>query len=405
MAATNDPVSSARFFKIIIDAFINHMIISGEEGGIFGPCDSYFATTEVSGRGALHFHCLVWITDNVGIYNLCSRIVSDPQFAALVIEYMEDMIQQSLNIIDSEEEESELLLERIVRPESAQFENDLARDSNLIAARFNMHTHTFSCKKYRTGSLSQCQFGAPWKVVERSCSDEDDTVRLKRNELYVNKWNPIMASSLRCNHDISFIPAQSGFLGLVYYITDYATKIAKLLYHYFLIAAALVPSRQSSNRDSPEDEESDSFKSRRFLTKVYNKTAIAREISGPEIANVMLGQPESYSNARFTTLNYNSLYSEMLTMFPHLRVERLVEDSREEPTVNIVDRNTAKDQFVNYKLRGSVLQRLCLYDYKSIVYTKVASEIEREKAQEEMDGCAHFYRVTSAIWSTDTAGI
>ena len=45
---------------------------------------------------------------------------------------------------------------------------------------------------------------------------------------------------------------------------------------------------------------------------------------------------------------------------------------------------------MNYKLRGSVLQRLCLYDYKSIVYTKVTSEIEREKAQEEIDGCAHF---------------
>src|SRR5437762_2553250 len=116
VAATNDPVSSARFFKIIIDAFINHMIISGEEGGIFGPCDSYFATTEASGRGALHFHCLVWITGNVGIHNLRSRIVSDLQFAALVIEYMEDMIQQSLNIIDGEEEESEPLLERIVRP-------------------------------------------------------------------------------------------------------------------------------------------------------------------------------------------------------------------------------------------------------------------------------------------------
>ena len=52
---------------------------------------------------------------------------------------------------------------------------------------------------------------------------------------------------------------------------------------------------------------------------------------------MMLGQLESYSNARFTTLNYNSLYSEMLTMFSHLRVEKLVEDSREELTMNIVD--------------------------------------------------------------------
>ena len=84
---------------------------------------------------------MVWITGNVGIHNLRSHIVSDPQFAALVIEYMEDMIQQSLNIIDGEEEESEPLLERIVWPESAQFENDLARDFNLIAVRFNMHTH------------------------------------------------------------------------------------------------------------------------------------------------------------------------------------------------------------------------------------------------------------------------
>src|SRR4051812_43940439 len=75
VAATNDPVSSARFFKIIIDAFIKHMIISGEEGGIFGPCDSYFATTEASGRGALHFHCLVWITGNVAIHNLRGQIV------------------------------------------------------------------------------------------------------------------------------------------------------------------------------------------------------------------------------------------------------------------------------------------------------------------------------------------
>ena len=71
-----------------------------------------------------------------------------------------------------------------------------------------------------------------------------------------------MVSSLQCNYDISFIPAQSGFLRLVYYITDYATKITKPLYHYFLIAVALVPSRQSSNRDSSEDEESDSFKSK-----------------------------------------------------------------------------------------------------------------------------------------------
>ena len=129
---------------------------------------------------------------------------------------------------------------------------------------------------------------------------------------------------------------QSGFLGLVYYITDYATKISKPIYHYFSIAAALLPSRQNGVNEEEEDEESNSFKSRRFLTRVYNKTATAREISGPEVANVMLGQPESYTNVKFTTLNYDSLYLEMMMMFPHLRIKKLVEGTMVEPILNIV---------------------------------------------------------------------
>ena len=139
------------------------------------------------------------------------------------------------------------------------------------------------------GLHSHCHFGAPWKIIPESFCDENGVVHLERNNPYVNKWNPVMASSLRCNHDISFIPTQSGFLGLVYYITDYAIKISKPIYHYFSIVAALLPSRQNDINEEEEDEESDSFKSRRFLTRVYNKMTTAREISGPEVANMMLG--------------------------------------------------------------------------------------------------------------------
>ena len=57
---TNDPVSAARFFKIIVDAFIQNIArIGNPKGRIFEPCDSYFTITEVSSQGALHLHCLV----------------------------------------------------------------------------------------------------------------------------------------------------------------------------------------------------------------------------------------------------------------------------------------------------------------------------------------------------------
>jgi len=83
ITATNDPVTVARFFKIIVDAFISQIVKMGSrEGGIFGPCDAYFGTTEASGRGALHLHCLIWIAGNVGIGNLQERIASGDEFAA-----------------------------------------------------------------------------------------------------------------------------------------------------------------------------------------------------------------------------------------------------------------------------------------------------------------------------------
>ena len=63
----------------------------------------------------------------------------------------------------------------------------------------------------------------------------------------------------------------SNFLGLIYYITDYAIKILKLIYHYFSIVAALLPSRQNSINKEEEDKESNLFKSKHFLTKYITK--------------------------------------------------------------------------------------------------------------------------------------
>ena len=58
-------------------------------------------------------------------------------------------------------------------------------------------------------------------------------------------------------------------------------------------------------------------------------------------------------------------------------------------TVNILDRSTATDQFSDYRYRGEMLASLCLYDYKSIVYTTEASGIEKEQLK-DMDSYAQF---------------
>jgi len=70
-----------------------------------------------------------------------------------------------------------------------------------------------------------------------------------------------MITTLQYNHDISFLPTMSSFLSIMYYITDYATKLVKLMYHYFLIAAGL-KQQLSDNHQSDSNEETEFNKSR-----------------------------------------------------------------------------------------------------------------------------------------------
>src|SRR5205814_2743326 len=100
----------------------------------------------------------------------------------------------------------------------------------------------------------------------------------------------------------------------------------------------------------------------------------AREISAPEICKVLIGQPEFYTNVKFTTMSYNSLYAEMMEIFPHLGADILDQDRYHSMTVSILDSRMATDRFTDYKYRGSVLENVCLYDYSSIVYRRPLSD-------------------------------
>src|SRR5436190_23386059 len=100
----------------------------------------------------------------------------------------------------------------------------------------------------------------------------------------------------------------------------------------------------------------------------------AREISGPEISNLLIGQSEFYTNVKFTTMSYNSLYAEMIEIFLHLGADILDQDEYHSVTVFILDSRMVTDQFTDYKYCRSVLENVCLYDYSSIVYRRLLSD-------------------------------
>jgi hypothetical protein len=155
--------------------------------------------------------------------------------------------------------------------DTTEFATELYRISNLIAINRNMHTHNPTCYKYSRGKRGKCRFGAPWPLHDLSTINEDGILLLKRSHPAINNWNPIIAATMKCNHDISFIPTNSEFLSLMYYITDYATKQEQPFYHTVALAAAVRHGECSIIENSGNQQVQSSND---FVIKVVNKSGM-----------------------------------------------------------------------------------------------------------------------------------
>jgi len=108
---------------------------------------------------------------------------------------------------------------------SAAFEEE----ANFCAGATQIHTHSPTCVKYsinkpaRTRNL--CRFKAPWRIVEKTGFKEGGVLEIRRNHSMVNRWNKAISVGLRHNHDISFLGTQTKTMAIVFYVTNYATKL------------------------------------------------------------------------------------------------------------------------------------------------------------------------------------
>ena len=117
---------------------------------------------------------------------------------------------------------------------------------------------------------------------------------------------------MRANHDFQLIYRKMKYLALLYYITDYSTKIEQKTHHSLVIAAGFQRAFTKNPTLPPEQL------GRLLIVKTYNKFATDRELSGVEIANVLLDQNEYYSSRQFVNINLDALEAEMKFYFQNL---------------------------------------------------------------------------------------
>ncbi|EXL90209.1 hypothetical protein FOIG_16527 [Fusarium odoratissimum NRRL 54006] len=386
--AISDPLSSAIFFHREISMFFQYYVMVGKDS-VFGRVSQYYGAVETNERGALHLHGLLWLQGNMYLSSLLSDVQGEEQAAyrQRVTEYvdsvfMEDLDEESFARVRagrSVTSDVSSLLER-----AFQFPPTFEEEANFCAGATQIHTHSPTCVKYAIGrrgtKQNPCRFGAPWKPVEKTYFDEDGLLRLRRSHSLVNRWNKVMAVGLRHNHDISFIVTKCKGLALVYYVTNYATKVEDPVWKRVVATKELIrllgddgTGDQSSNGRGRTEGDNRHSQARRFLLRMANRIFTERALSQVEVLAHFQGYETELTNSTaWTFLNVCTLYWHIFRRWPLLRRaagEGELDESIGE-TVLLGKAGQRISLLQAYPYRGQRLEGLALYDYMSVVKLK-----------------------------------
>ncbi|KAJ6437906.1 ATP-dependent DNA helicase pfh1 [Purpureocillium lavendulum] len=256
-------------------------------------------------------------------------------------------------------------------------------EANFIAHCCQVHSHTYTCIKYSlkasptttrtiTGErpAGSKRLG---RLFDATGLSDDGLLAIRRN--HPLRW----AVGLRHNHDVSMILTRAKGLAMVFYITNYATKLDTPMWRRIAHAAevfrqlredaesrrdASAPANPAAQRPAVLNQ------SRQFLMRVANRIFSERQLSAVEVCYHMLGYETDFTNVpHWSFLNLNALYWAIFRRWKHLRSEAGAETEGEEPPETVQLREGGRTLLCldAYAYRGRVLRDICLYDYMSMV--------------------------------------
>ncbi|KJZ70363.1 hypothetical protein HIM_10254 [Hirsutella minnesotensis 3608] len=247
--------------------------------------------------------------------------VSDPMSSATFFHremtlffehYVKDLDQEGYCVVQAERSVTSDISSLMDNPE--QFSAAFDEEANFCAGATQIHTHSPTCVKYSLGKKRPkgdlCRFKAPWRLVEKTAFTPEGVLQIRRTHPMVNRWNKAMAVGLRHNHDISFIATQRKTMALVYYVTNYATKVEDPTWKRVAAAAELLPVAVTARQpaagkdvgsgtvgDGDGDGDGVKNKTRQFLMRVANRIFTERPLSQVEVVAHLLGYPSAFTNS------------------------------------------------------------------------------------------------------------
>ena len=189
-------------------------------------------------------------------------------------------------------------------PSSPNFASQFHADVVRLVETSNVHKHSDTCYKYyntNRGDKKSCRMRMPRKLVPISTIDPDTGhISMRRSDPLINNFNEYLITACRSNMDIKFIWSGSDAKALVYYITDYVTKMSLSFHDTF---ALVQKSITSLNTSSHQNNESAIERSRKLVLRCYNSLASQQELSGVQVASYLMNWNDHYTTHKFQGLH------------------------------------------------------------------------------------------------------
>ena len=186
-------------------------------------------------------------------------------------------------------------------PSSPNFRSKFRAHVAQVAESSNTHRQCDTCFKYCKDGKRICRSTMPRKQVSVSTIDpETGGISMKRSDPWMNNFNDYIISACRSNMDIKFIWTGNDTKALVYYITDYVTKMSLSFHDTFSLVQKSITSLQNPNNQV--DTENIIEKSRKLVLRCYNALASQQELSGVQVASYLMNWDDHYTTHKFQGL-------------------------------------------------------------------------------------------------------
>lgn len=327
-----DPYAAAQYFNLIVRAVLEHLFgikLTPNSGrlvakrGIFGKIKAYFGIVESQGRGTLHLHLLLWLCGSPSGTDFVSLLETE-EFRELLKAFIKENIHGRCPGLESLENARKtpvkqcVAWQRLPTPvKSADYWEHLNKVEWDVARAKQVHTcKPASCLQLQNSSRRLvCKRKAPWDCCEDALVRADGYWCPERTWGYVNQWNPVLATHLRCNHDIKILTNGRESCRLTFYCTCYAAKKQKRSHNVSALLAKHYAFKQSEDVITRGIQDAGRLMVYRCLDAMNRE----QEVAAPMVVSYLMGFGDLYKSHAFDPIYWTRFVLHLYDNFPSLR--------------------------------------------------------------------------------------